>query len=78
VSIANKIYTFPKVIKSVEDIISSDEEDERLKEIINKAKGHREQIDIRQFKKKVKKTNNQTSTIGGASTKPTESNKKTR
>jgi hypothetical protein len=44
-SIANKIYTFPKVIRSIADIISSDE-DNPLELFTNKELG-----DISNFKK---------------------------
>ena len=58
-SIANKIYTFPRVIRTLSDLISSDEEDSAEKVLIvkEKEKSNRQVIDLKGFKRKENKVN---------------------
>jgi hypothetical protein len=45
------LYTFPKIIKSLADILSSDEEEEAKE---RQSKSNREVLDVKAFKKKLK------------------------
>ena len=52
-SIANKIYTFPRLIRSIGDLISSDEEEEMNRVLVpRKGKENSQIIDLKMIKKK--------------------------
>ena len=53
-SIANKIYTFPRIIRTLSDLISSDEEEqEKVLKVVEKS--NRQVIDLKGFRKQQNK-----------------------
>ena len=56
-SIANKIYTFPRNITALSDILSSDEEEPSPRVLVQKKENaNRQVIDLKAFRKKNTKT----------------------
>ena len=56
-SIANKIYTFPRNITALSDILSSDEEEPSPRVLVQKKdNANRQVIDLKAFRKKNTKT----------------------
>ena len=56
-SIANKIYTFPRKITALSDILSSDEEEPSPRVLVQKKENNNRQvIDLKAFRKKNTKT----------------------